>query len=228
MFEKDIKGFARLYLGEGVKYLILDEFHYAKLGGKNLKYLFDYHQDKKIIISGSSAADLTIRAIEYLVGRVIVLTLWPFSFAEFLDAKDKELFKIWQESTVSQLKVAPLKSKLDHYLEEYLIYGGYPEVVLQADEAIKKTLLKNLFSILFLREVKDFLALADEEKLRNLIRGLALQTGNLVSYQELTQVSGLDFKTLKSYLSFLEKVFICHLLPGLYWKILFLLLWQSS
>jgi len=42
LFERDIKNFARLYLEGEVQYLFLDEFHYAKNGGKNLKYLFDF------------------------------------------------------------------------------------------------------------------------------------------------------------------------------------------
>ena len=213
IFENDIKNFAKLYLREEVEYLLLDEFHYAQKGGKNLKYLFDYYPGKKIIISGSSAADLTIQAIKYLVGRVVVFTLYPFSFSEFLLAKDPKIQEIWRTTSAKKLAISPLGERIKQRFEEYLTFGGYPEVVLQRDEEIKKTLLKNIYSVLFLREVKDFLALADEHKLRNLVRALVLQIGNLVNYQELCQVSGLDYKTLKRYLGFLEKVFICQLVP---------------
>jgi len=213
LFEKDIKNFAKLYLGRRTNYLILDEFHYAQKGGKNLKYLFDYYPNKKIIISGSSAADLTIRAIKYLVGRVVVFTLYPFSFNEFLSAKDAKIRKVWAATSAQELTASPLGERIGQLFEEYLTFGGYPEVVLQSDEEVKKTLLKNIFNILFLREVKDFLSLADEYKLRNLVRALALQIGNLVSFQELCQISNLDYKTLKRYLNFLEKVFVCQLIP---------------
>ena len=175
--------------------------------------MFDYYPNKKIIISGSSAVDLTIRAIKYLVGRVVVFTLYPFSFNEFLSAKDTKMGKVWATTSVRELTASPLGEKIEQLFEEYLTFGGYPEVVLQSDREVKKTLLKSIFSILFLREVKDFLSLADEYKLRNLIRALALQIGNLVSFQELGQVSGLDYKTLKRYLNFLEKVFVCRLIP---------------
>ena len=95
IFDADIDTFAKLYL-ENNQYLIIDEFHYSKKGGKNLKYLFDFFPNKKIIISGSSALELTVKAIRFLVGRVVVFQLLPFSFSEFLRVKSSNLFKIYQ------------------------------------------------------------------------------------------------------------------------------------
>jgi predicted AAA+ superfamily ATPase len=69
LFNQDIKKFAKRYLKD-TELLCIDEFQYAKNGGKNLKYLFDTYTNKKIIISGSSAVDLTIHAIKFLVGRI--------------------------------------------------------------------------------------------------------------------------------------------------------------
>lgn len=94
LFEGDIERFAKLHKG---RYLILDEFHYAKKGGKQLKYLFDFHPDLKIFISGSSMPELTIKAIKYLVGRVVVFNLLPFSFQEYLRAKDEKWEEIYVE-----------------------------------------------------------------------------------------------------------------------------------
>ena len=71
LFEQDIKGFAKKYFN--YKYIFIDEFQYSKKGGKGLKYLYDEFPDNKIIISGSSAIDLTIHAIKFLVGRIFAL-----------------------------------------------------------------------------------------------------------------------------------------------------------
>ena len=78
LFEHEIDQFAETYV-RGRNYLFIDEFQYAAHGGKRLKYLFD-HFTTKIVISGSSVADLTIQAIKYLVGRIIVIELFPFDF----------------------------------------------------------------------------------------------------------------------------------------------------
>jgi len=64
--------------------------------------------------------------------------------------------------------------------EEYLLYGGYPRVVLSEDFDEKKEVLKNIYNTFFLREVKDILGLIDDYKLVKLIQGLALQIGNMV------------------------------------------------
>lgn len=211
LFEADIENFAKIHLEKRIKYLILDEFHYAKNGGKNLKYLFDFYPGKKIIISGSSASELTIQAIKYLVGRVITITLYPFSFAEFLSAKKTKIHQVWKTIPATQLTSSPIGKIIQRLFEEYLVWGGYPEVVLQDNLETKKTLLANIYSVLFLREVRDFLSLSADHKLKSLIRALALQTGNLINYQELSQTASLDYKTLKRYLNFLRKTFICEL-----------------
>lgn len=191
MFDLAIDDFAARYLRPN-KCLIIDEFQHAKKGGKNLKYLFDTFLGKKIIISGSSSPDLTIKALRFLTGRCLVFELLPFSFTEFLVAQELE----------------PVKSELPRFFDEFATFGGYPEVVLQKDPEVKKTLLQNIYSIFFSREVEDLTRLVDDYKLKNLLRALALNPGNLVEYQELSAISGFDFLSLKKYLNFLEKTFI--------------------
>lgn len=199
LFDLNIDSFAARYLAS-CKYLIIDEFQHAKKGGKNLKYLYDTFPGKKIIISGSSSPDLTIKALRFLTGRCLVFTLWPLSFSEFLSTKP----------------VKPTEKELKDYFNEYVTFGGYPEVVLQKDWEVKKTLLQNIYSLFFSREVKDLTALADDYKLKNLLKALALSAGNLIEYHELSQASGFDFLTLKRYLNFLEKTFIAYRLYPFY------------
>lgn len=191
LFDLEIDIFAERFL-KNHKTLIIDEFQHAKRGGKNLKFLYDTFPRKKIIISGSSSPDLTIKALKFLTGRCLVFTLLPFNYQEFLSTKE----------------VHPTESELKSYFREYVTYGGYPEVVLQKDTEIKKTLLQNIYSLFFSREVKDLTSLSDDYKLKNLLKALSLSIGNLVQYKELSQISGFDFLTLKRYLNFLQKTYI--------------------
>lgn len=213
VFDTDIDSFAKLYL-ESNHYLIIDEFHYSKKGGKNLKYLFDFFPNKKIIISGSSALDLTVKAIKFLVGRVVVFQLLPFSFSEFLKVKSERFYKIYQDWNTSRVNIKfinqwkALNNKFDDYVSEYMIFGGYPEVVIQNNKEIKKTLLTQIYSLYFLKEVRDVLGLIDDYKLRQLIKALSLQIGNICQYNELAQLSSFSQPTIKKYLNFLEKSFI--------------------
>lgn len=204
LFEKDIKSFAKLYVGPHQK-IILDEFQYAKKGGKKLKYLFDFYPGKKIIISGSSSIELTIKTAKYLVGRLLSFPLYPFSFKESLRAKNPQLGKIIQEET----KPSPsLTKQIEPYLNEYLIFGGYPEVVLVTDFSVKKTLLQNIYQLYFLKDVSTLIQLTDDWKLKKLVKILAANIGGIINYSQLATKANIDFKTLKSYLNFLEKTFI--------------------
>lgn len=215
MFEKNTDDFINTYI-MGNKYLFIDEFQYAKNGGKILKYIFD-SQKIKIIITGSSAIDLTVRAVRYLVGRVLVFHLYPFDFEEFLSAKDKNYLKLFKQykKQADRLSGAGIKigeeahKKLSDYWEEFLLFGGYPRVATEDNYERKKELLRNIYNTYFLREVRDILGLIDDYKLDSLIKGLALQIGSLIEYGELSRVSGFSYPSLKKYLNFLEKTFIC-------------------
>jgi len=216
LFEKDIKGFIALY-GK-YKYIFIDEFQYAHNGGKLLKFWYDT-SPAKIIVSGSSIIDLTIKAIKFLVGRVLVFELYPLDFEEFLQFKKSDFINLYHKNKISLNLLAPgentpvVSGQTAGYLkglyEEFVIFGGYPEVVLKTDPAEKKYILSQLYNTFFLREVKDILGIVDDFKLVKLIQALALQVGNLAEYRELSLLSELSHYKLKQNLNFLQKTFIC-------------------
>lgn len=209
--------FAGLYL-KPYQFVFIDEFQYARQGGKILKYLIDT-QPRKIFISGSSSVDLTVQTVKYLVGRIFVFSLFPLDFEEFLSYRDPNLLPLYREHKIG-LPPANLKSpllseisleKLRQYFQEYALFGGYPRVVTSSTPEEKKVVLKNIYNTYFLREVKDILGLVDDYKLSQMLKALALQIGNLIEYQGITNISELSFPTVKGYLNFLGKTFICTL-----------------
>lgn len=222
LFEKNIEDFVKLYIA-GKKYLFIDEFQYAKHGGKQLKYIYDLHPIK-IFISGSSAVDLTVNALKFLVGRIFVFTLYPFDFEEFLNYKNKNLYNIYKKEKINLRGDFKKKNnisenlldEINRFYDEYAVFGGYPRVVLANSEEDKKNILANIYNTYFLREVKDILGLIDDFKLSNLIKALALQSGNLIEYNDLCDISELTYLTLKKYINFLEKTYVCVFLRPFY------------
>ncbi|MFH1636802.1 MAG: ATP-binding protein [Candidatus Woesearchaeota archaeon] len=204
LFNEDIKSFIGLYV-KGYNYLFIDEFQYAQEGGKNLKYIYDNHKTK-IIISGSSVSGLSIQSIKYLVGRIFVFNLYPFSFGEYLSYKEPELYNnVYTKRKLSK----PVIQKILPYFNEFCIFGGYPRVILTPDMEEKKIVLRNIYNTYFLKEIKEILNLPDDHKLSKLINALALQIGNLMNYNELSDLSGFKYKELLNYINILEKTFIC-------------------
>ncbi|MHB2150956.1 ATP-binding protein [Calditrichota bacterium LG25] len=205
LFHQDIDGFVELYVKNN-QTIFIDEFHYATEGGKQLKYLFDFFPEKKVIISGSSSLDLMVKAVKHLVGRIIHFELFPFSFREFLRAKSPELLSILENGRLKD--ESPLHQRIFKLWQEYLIFGGYPEVVLQSDREIKIKLLEGIYNTYLLRELRDIIRLSNDFKFVKLLKALALQMGNLINYNELSELSGYDYKTLKARLNILEKTYL--------------------
>ena len=204
LFEEDIKSFIALYV-EPYDHIFIDEFQYANTGGKQLKYIYDT-TEKKIFISGSSAMELSIQAVKYLAGRIFVLHLYSFSFGEFLRARDAKLYDLYANA---QREISPtLSQKISAYMEEYLVFGGYPRVIRAQSREEKKEILKNLLSIYLLRDIKEIARITDETRMYKLLKALSLQIGNVIVYNELSTLIGVNAPQLKTYLSIFEKAFL--------------------
>src|SRR3990167_2049464 len=102
LFNASIEDFKALI--EDYDCVIIDEFQYAKDGGKALKYLYDTTK-VKFIVSGSSSLELTFQTGKYMVGRMFDFTLAPFSFREFLSAKDNELHRVLERKKFGDLMI---------------------------------------------------------------------------------------------------------------------------
>ncbi len=210
LFDEDIKSFCDIYVKSN-DYLFIDEFQYAKDGGRKLKYIYDTYRTK-VIVSGSSVSALSVKNIQFMVGRIFVFNLYPFSFGEYLSHKEPKLYDIYAKNRLTRQII----ERITPYFNEFCLYGGYPRVILADDKKEKDTVLRNIYNTYFLREVKEILNLPEDYKLSKLILALALQVGNLINYNELCGVTGFDNKELASNLNALEKTFICLRSPPFY------------
>jgi predicted AAA+ superfamily ATPase len=202
------------------QYVIIDEFQYAKEGGQKLKYLYDT-LNTKFIISGSSSLELTYETGKYMVGRMLDFNLMPFSFREFLSVKDQEIHELLKKriDPASFLNFntksgfgGQINKRLSKLLEEYVIYGGYPAVVLSKTNLEKQKVLESIVEKYILRDIKGLLSLVTEDELMKLSKFLAAQIGNMVKYEELSNIAGLSYKEILKHLNILEKTFIIKLI----------------
>ena len=169
-----------------------------------------YYRD---ITPPSNPLDISLKAASYLVGRVFIFELFPLSFEEFLSYRDLKTLKLMIERLKKgESFSAPFHERLLRYFEEFSIWGGYPRVVLSADEEEKQEVLKNIFNTYLLKDIRGFFRLATESNIQKLIRALAFQVGNLIQYNELSEVAQLTHATLKKHLSILEETYILKLL----------------
>ena len=216
LFNNSIEDFKKIV--EQYEIVFIDEFQYGRGGGQKLKYLYDTTKIK-FIISGSSSLELTFQTGKYMIGRLIEFSLTPFSFREFLSAKDREMFVVLENISGADIFSFNLKdalgreinSRLAARLEEYLVFGGYPAVVLSAGAEEKKKVLEGIYDKYLLKDIKDLLRLATDNELDRLGKFLAGQIGNIIKYQELAGACGLNYKELKKHLNILSKTYIISL-----------------
>lgn len=219
LFNNDIEDFKDIYKKYDV--LIIDEFQYAEKGGQKLKYLFDTTKTK-YIISGSSSLELTFKIGKYMVGRMFRFFLWPFSFREYLSCVDKEMFDLLKQRVdksiflesfkAKNLFGAEVNSRLEKLFEKYLIFGGYPAVVLSKNQLEKRKVLESIFENYLLKDIKSLLQLATENELVSLVKFLANQMGSLIRYKELSNNANLNYKNLLKHLEILKQTYIIDLI----------------
>ncbi len=187
LFEDDIKKFEKQYV-LGNDLTILDEVHYCKGAGKNLKYLAD--SGHKLWITSSSEIILGKQVLSYLVGRVSILRLYPFSLREFFKAKSQKEFN---------------KQITERMIWEHSTYGGYPKVIFNEEIEIKKTIIKDLYETMLLKDIAQNFLIEDIKSLEEFTKYLALSVEGLISYNEISKNISLSFQSIKKYLGALEK-----------------------
>jgi len=189
-------------------YIFLDEIQLASNSTSIIKYFYD-HFDIKFIITGSSSFYMKGLFTESLAGRKQLFELWPLNFKEFLDFKDVQI-------NLPKFSLKPtnpyLISKLHLLYNEFINFGGFPEVVLLNEDKQKTNLLKDIldsyikFDIIFLSDYSK------SDEIYKLIKLLSARVGSKVDYSKIAGISGINRHKVKDYLLFLENTFFIKLI----------------
>ena len=201
LFEDNIEEFIRQYVLHK-KYLFIDEFQYAKEGGQRLKYIYDTYPIK-IVISGSSKPELAIHSLQYLVGRVRLIEIFPLSFKEFLQFKQPSL-QVNFSTEISNSMIPLIESNF----EEYLQYGGYPEVVLEKDFKEKEEILKDIVNTYLLKEIKDILQFKKSYEFENTLQKVSIQDGQLLNKHLFSKELSINKNSISQIFNVLEQTYI--------------------
>ena len=191
MFENVSENFLKI-LTANHNALLIDEAQKIKNIGEMLKIMADKLYHIPVIITGSSSFLLTKAVNESLTGRKREIQLLPISFAEM----------------VKHTNIVEETRMLDHRL----IYGYYPEVINNLGD--EKDVLKELANSYLYKDLMEENNIAKPDKLVKLLQALSWQIGSTVSTNELSQLVGIDAKTIDRYIDILQKNFIIYTLPS--------------
>jgi predicted AAA+ superfamily ATPase len=166
--------------------VVIDEAQRIKNIGLTIKLITDNYPEYQIIATGSSSFDLANEVNEPLTGRKWEYRLFPFSFEEMASHKG-----LLEESRL---------------LEHRLVYGMYPDVVLNPGKAEK--IIRALAESYLYKDILAYEGIRHSNKLIKLLKALALQVGSEISYNELSGMVEMDNKTTEKYIDILEQSFI--------------------
>lgn len=186
-------------------YVFIDEAQRISKTGLFLKGVYDLGLPLKMVLSGSSTLELKKKLQEPLTGRKKIFKILPFSFDEFLIFRDDRLKKIIENSTTL---LAEEEFKIKKYLEEYLLFGGYPRVVIEPEEEKKKGMLEEIYNSYIDKDIVRFLKIRDPLSFSNFVRFLANQNGALLSISHTATTLNINQRTLEKYLYYLEQTFV--------------------
>ena len=168
------------------KLVCIDEAQRIENIGVTLKLITDQIKDVQLIVTGSSSLELSSKINEPLTGRKFEYFLFPFSQQELVN-HNGELNE-------------------NRLLENHILYGMYPDVI--NNPGNEQLILKNIVNSYLYKDIFSFRDVRKPEIVEKLVEALALQIGSEVSYNELSQILGIDYHTVTRYLDLLEKSFI--------------------
>lgn len=172
---------------EDLDLLFIDEAQNVKNIGMNLKIIIDAYPRLKVVVTGSSSFELAGQIGEPLMGRNILLNLYPLTENEI---RKSEYF----DPTI--------------HLDYLLRFGGYPEVIVKKTMEEKIAQVKNLAESFLLKDILKFENLKKPEILLDLLRSLAYQIGSEVSVNKISKELKVSNKTIERYIVLLEQSFV--------------------
>lgn len=188
--------------------IALDEIQLVENLPSFIKYLYDTY-NVKFIVTGSSSYYMKNQFSESLAGRKRIFEMFPLSFNEFLQFKK---FTLGQTGKYAWKKFdMAWHNRFKELYEEFIRFGGFPEVVLQKKINDKKELLSDIINSYVELDVKLLSDYSLGDELYKLVKLLAARVGSKVDYTKLGSVAGIHRQKLSGYLQLMESTYLIYL-----------------
>ena len=193
-------------------YIFIDEVQYVENWEAVVKRYYDLYPKIKFFVSGSASLQIK-KAKESLVGRLYEFVLTPLTFRDFLQMKGTQLpgvvdefdFKTFE---TTQADLFLYKDDIETLLNEYMIKGGFPEILDERSiEKIHKYLRTNTDRIIF-QDISKMFDIKEPALLMELLKITAHQSGHVIDYQELARAMKVTRQTISNYMMYLQESFL--------------------
>lgn len=203
-FIKHLKEEEKLPGSKKKAYVFIDEIQYLSNPSSFLKLVADHHKNIKLVVSGSSSFAIKTKFKDSLAGRTVNFEIFNLSFKEFLQFR-KYHFEKGMAYTAKKIE------ELKALFKEYILYGGYPKIVLTAEVSMKEKYLQQIIDTYVKKDIRDLADIKDIDKFNKLIETLASQSGQQLNIAELSGTTKIAKQTIEKYLFIMENTYILKL-----------------
>lgn len=146
-----------------------------------------------VYVTGSNAKFLSKDIVTEFRGRGFEVKIYPLSFCEYMSA---------------------YPGRVQAGLNEYMLYGGLPQILSYASEEQKVRFLKTLFDETYIKDIKDRYDIRKDDDLEELINIMASGIGTLTNPNKLANTfqsekrSAISYDTVKDYIDYLCDSFL--------------------
>ncbi len=177
---------------DGMFYLLLDEVQMLD-DFEDVLNGFLKMRNLDVYVTGSNAKFLSKDIITEFRGRGFEIKMYPLSFSEYM---------------------AAYPGSIQAGFNEYMLYGGLPQILSYETEEQKVRFLKSLFDETYIKDIKDRYEIRKDDDLEELINIMASGIGALTNPNKLANTfrsekkSAISYDTIKSYIDYLCDSFL--------------------
>ena len=172
----------------------------------------------KYLLSGSSSPELLSAISESLAGRVGIIEISPFSFAETRSVNTPNLIKLFQESlSPEQILNFSLSTNEQQELKkiaDFWFHGGYPEPWLNKSNRFREVWREQYLKTYIERDIARLFPNLNSVRFRRFIELLASCSGSIINYSNIAQILDVSQPTVKDYFKIAHGTFIWRNLPA--------------
>ncbi|MDX2247375.1 MAG: ATP-binding protein [Bacteroidia bacterium] len=175
-----------------------------------IKYLYDTY-DIKFILTGSSSYYLKNHFSESLAGRKKIFEVYPLTFQELLTFKNVPYLPVGDFT--QHPFIGAEYERLKSFYNEYIDYGGFPEVVLSDKIADKKDMISDIMSSYINFDLTGLADIKRSVDVYSLIKLLAVRVGSRLEISKLSAITGMSRTAVENYLHLFEQTYLIRTIP---------------
>ena len=183
----------------GPSLVVIDEAQHAKGWERFARYLVEA-KGIKCIVTGSSAALLSEEYATTITGRHIDIEMFPLSFEEFLSFRGI--------GASSELNMVKNRYRIRHALEEYITYGGFPEVVISNDKRVKTELLRNYFNDILIKDIARRYKIKLYGQLEAIAKDYLSNIGSRLSLRSISESYNIGLHTVERFSQYMSNAYL--------------------